>query len=296
MKPSFKQEAFSSFMMWFDHVLLDKAEAFVTRYDLKLVPYPSDNPDNRLPDGYKCYASAFKEWVIDEGIPNAMIAENSAFFDELGNQIPNSSFMIDYINGRIIFDSQVDYEWVRVASVSIKEVNIYTTNSSEEELITETMASKHDLNYLHRDPYDNDNFIPIEPYDPIIPSSFLTMESGTNLPFELGGGLDQTVYEAKAIVFTKTDFELDCILGYIEDSARESIPILDFADIPFNEWGDRKYAYDYKQLKSSKKTSVMYIEDIVSSKTKDVVRKKVAPNFYVGFLDFKLVTERCIRK
>ena len=284
MKPQFKHKAMSSFLMWFDNRFLVKGEAFVNVDDIKMFPHV----DGRLPNTYSTYGSPYKAWVADESIVGAAIAKNAVFKDHLGNILDHADFEIDYENGRIlstVLSSSFDY--VTASSVAIKELNVYPTNDTEEDLIIEAQADLLVQSWYPDGEADNKA---IEPYDKVIPAAFLSIERGKNIPYALGG-TDNTMYTAKAVVFTKEPFELDCVLGVFEDSVRTQVPVLEFEDMPFNAYGDLKGNFDYETLRASKETC-LFMDDIESSKMTDVVRKKVAPNFYVGFLEFDMSVPR----
>ena len=281
MKPQFKHKAMTSFFMWYDNTFLKQAEGFVNKEDLKLFP----QTDERLPSGYDAYASQFKSWVADESIPNAFIAKSGNFVNESGSGV--SGFSIDYENGRIIFSSPQNFDHVVCDNVAIKEANTYVSNDSEEDIILEKQK-EYDEGAAKYPPLDDET--PIKPYDQVIPASFLSLERGENVPYSLGGE-DQTTMYAKAVVMTKNPYELDCILGVFEDSVRVTIPLLEFSDIPFDELGELLSDYNYETLRTEK-SQYLFVEKVVSSKIQDVVRKKVAPSFYVGFLDFELTISR----
>lgn len=283
MKPQFKHYALTSFFMWYDHTFITNAEAFVNKTSIKLFP----QVDDRLPTAYTSYASQFKSWVADESIVGAVIAKDAVFRDDANVIIDPSNYSVDYQNGRILFDSTETYAFVTCEEVAVKESNTYFTNDSEEDIILEKQKDANDgsSNY----PPEADE-TPIKPYDQVIPASFLSLEGGMNIPYAIGGE-DQTQMDAKAVVMTKDPYQLDCVLGVFEDSVRVTIPLLDFDDVPFDEFGELLSDYNYADLKTDK-DQFIFIERVVSSKVQDVVRKKVAPSFYVGFLDFELTISR----
>jgi hypothetical protein len=61
MKPQYQHDLMTSFMLWFDNHLLNKGEAYSNQTG-QLYYFN----DSRLPDGYKAYASSYKQWVTDE--------------------------------------------------------------------------------------------------------------------------------------------------------------------------------------------------------------------------------------
>ena len=63
MKPQYQHELMTSFMLWFDHELLQKGEAYSNQTGVLYY----DN-DSRLPSPYKAYSSPYKQWVNDSSI------------------------------------------------------------------------------------------------------------------------------------------------------------------------------------------------------------------------------------
>ena len=63
MKPQYQHELMTSFMLWFDHELLQKGEAYSNQTGFLYY----DN-DTRLPSSYKAYSSSYKQWVNDSSI------------------------------------------------------------------------------------------------------------------------------------------------------------------------------------------------------------------------------------
>ncbi len=63
MKPQYQHELMTSFMLWFDHELLQKGEAYSNQTGVLYY----DN-DTRLPSSYKAYSSCYKQWVNDSSI------------------------------------------------------------------------------------------------------------------------------------------------------------------------------------------------------------------------------------
>lgn len=284
MKPQFKHKAMSSFLMWFDNRFLTKGEAFVNVEEIKMFPFT----DERLPDNYVTYGSPYKAWVGDESIVGADIAKNAIFKDDQGNVLNTSDFNIDYENGRIISTTlSGSFPFITASSVAVKELNVYPTNDTEEDLIIEAQADLLVQSWYTDGESDREA---ISPYDNVIPAAFLSIERGKNKPYAFGGE-ENTMYWAKAVIFTKEPFELDCVLGVFEDSTKVGIPVLEFEDMPFDSYGDLKGNFNYKNLASSKQ-ECLFVDEVESSKMTDVVRKKVAPNFYVGFLEFEISIPR----
>lgn len=306
MKPNFKQEAYSSFILWFDHKMCERAESFVNKYNETLYKYT----DERLYEDMICFGAETKTWNADSSVTGAEVAGNATIFTDQGDQIDQFDVVIDYENSRVILyvdenghmtdedgvpvvngsNNPIilnDINTLTISAVSTKELNVYVSNDTADDLIIEKMESARD----DVDEYPDDSVpTPVKPYDDAIPCAYISNPRGENVPYALGGE-DQYQMVFRAVVMTKNTYELDVTLGTFEDLVRTCIPALSFDDIPFDEYGDIMFNYDYKNLESIKETN-MFVEAVYSSKMKDVVRKKVAPSFYVGFLDFEVTISR----
>ncbi len=94
MKPQYQHELMTSFMLWFDHELLQKGEAYSNKTG-QLFNFS----DSRLPTGYKVYASSYKQWVNDSSVNGSVNPEIPTGFNGSGR---NDNIIFDFENGRII--------------------------------------------------------------------------------------------------------------------------------------------------------------------------------------------------
>ena len=98
MKPTYQHQLLTSFYMWFDHFLLDKADA----YENFTTDFYNMTPDVRLPDN-TIYGSPYKQWVYDRSIAGAttpVIKDGPTTLTPGGAE----GLMLDYENGRAIFN------------------------------------------------------------------------------------------------------------------------------------------------------------------------------------------------
>jgi hypothetical protein len=97
MKPQYQHELMTSFMLFFDHHLLNKGEAYSNKTG-KLYYFD----DSRLPDSYTVFASPYKQWVNDSSVvgdTNPIIPTGISGDSTSGR---NDGFVFDFENGRII--------------------------------------------------------------------------------------------------------------------------------------------------------------------------------------------------
>ena len=70
MKTQYENRVMSSFLLWFDHTLLDKGEAF-TNHNSKYYPVTGSFA------GYTTFGAPFKQFVTDSSITDATIASGA---------------------------------------------------------------------------------------------------------------------------------------------------------------------------------------------------------------------------
>ena len=278
MKPQFKHELMTSFMLWFDHELLQKGEAYSNQTGFL---YYDD--DSRLPSPYKAYASPYKQWVNDSSISgdtNPVIPTSFNGYDRTDNII------FDFENGRIIeTGGAFGTGEVLSGTFAVKDFNIYLTNKTEEDLILE---NKFEVNsrYLM-------NPSAVKPYDQMVPAIFLNCEFMRNEGFAFGGE-DRTTNIIKAVVLAENSYQLDGALSIFADSARKVISKIPFSKHPSTEYNDIKNgSYNYITLANTYLNSnPYYIEDVTVSKISQKAQSKIPSDLQIGFVDFEISTNR----
>jgi len=200
-------------------------------------------------------------------------------------QQAGETLFIDYNNGRVISSAASESSTINI-NYSVKDLNIYVTNETEENLIIE---SKFDTNSRFK---QDENAIP--PYDQVVPAIFINNERSMNDPFALGGE-DQTMSDVRCVVMAENVFQLDGALSIFNDAARIPFAALSFEDYPLNEFGDAPN-FNYQDLVNHRlnvnPTALHYIERVDVSKLSDRITKKIDSNTFVGFIDFEIVTYR----
>jgi len=265
-------------MLWFDHELLQKGEAYSNQTGFL---YYDD--DSRLPSPYKAYASPYKQWVND-----------SSIFGETNPVIPTSfngydrtdDIIFDFENGRIIeTGGAFGTDEVLSGTFAVKDFNIYLTNETEEDLILE---NKFEVNsrYLM-------NPSAVKPYDQMVPAIFLNCEFMRNEGFAFGGE-DRTTNMIKAVVLAENSYQLDGALSIFADSARKVISKIPFSKHPSTEYNDIKNgSYNYVTLSNTYLNSnPYYIEDVTVSKISQKAQSKIPSDLQIGFIDFEISTNR----
>ena len=268
----------TSFMLWFDHELLQKGEAYSNQTGFL---YYDD--DSRLPSSYKAYASPYKQWVNDSSISgdiNPVIPTSFNGYDR------TDDIIFDFENGRIIeTGGAFGTSEALSGTFAVKDFNIYLTNETEEDLILE---NKFELNSRYSKTPTG-----VKPYDQMTPAIFINSEFMTNEGFSFGGE-DKTTNTIKAVVLAENSYQLDGVLSIFADSARKSFSKIPFSGHPTTEYGDIKNGlYNYTSLNNSYSASnPYYIEDVTVSKFSERAQSKVPGDIQVGFIDFEVSTIR----
>jgi hypothetical protein len=278
MIEQFHHKFTNSFFLWFDNYLLTKGQAY-TNTTGRFFNYV----DERLPVGYKTFGSAYKQWVNDSSIAGATIP--SGVYVDGAYSGRNSTLVLDFENGRAI-STQIPTGSSVTGSFAVKDFNVYFSNETEEDLIVE---NKYDINsriILNDETY-------IRPYAQVIPAIFLSLDTVSNQGFALGG-MEETTISAKAVILAENNYQLDGVLSIFADSRNEVFPVIPMSGHPINEYGDLKTGYySYANLKNQYGTNTnFYINTAITSKLTDRVRKSLANDIYVGFVDFEIQQHR----
>ena len=279
MIEQFQHKLTTSFFLWFDNFLLTKGEAY-TNTTGEFFYY--DDP--RVDSDYNVFGSPYKQWVTDSGIAGVTVP--TGIFVGGGESGRPDGFVFDFDIGRVLTPTNVLSGSSVTGAFAVKDFNVYFTNDTEEDLIVE---NKYKVNSrLPSASYDY-----IAPYDDVVPAIFLSMAQTENKPFALGGMVD-TVIQGKAVVMAEDPYQLDGVLSIFADSVNEIFTAIPFTGYPITELGDLKNnTYSYSGVKESYETDTSFFVDKVrTSKLSDRVRKSLANELYVGFIDFDLQQHR----
>jgi len=278
MKPQFQHELTTSFMLWADNFITDKADAF-QNYTSPLYPMGTDD---QLGDGFVTYSSPHKQWVFDESIDDVQIPSgiynNGTFMDRGDNGL-----IIDFDDGRVILDASFGNNNTTLSgSYSVKEFNWYITNQTEEQLIVD---SKFDSNGRFKQELSG-----IAPHKQVVPAIFVNPELVENEPFAFGGE-DKTSTNIRCVVFAENTYQLDGAISVFADSKNEVFQKVAYSDYPLTEYGDTT-GFNYMELIRSKGRDLLHVEDVRCSKLSDRVSKNIDPSLFVGFVDFEITNLR----
>ena len=279
MKPQYKHELMTSFMLWFDHELLQEGEAYSNKTGTLYA-----KSDSRLPNTYISAQSNYKQWVNDSSITGEVNPIIPTDFQGSGRA---DNIVFDFDNGRIIeTGGSFTTGDALTGTFAVKDFNIYLTNETEEDLILE---NKFQINSRYGDP----SMSGIDPYDQVVPAIFLNSEYMRNEGFAFGGE-EKTTNTVKAVVIADSEYQLDGALSIFADAARKTFSKIPFSDHPSTEYGDIKGGvYDYLSLSNSYSSQAPYfIEDVTVSKFSERAQSRLPGNLKVGFIDFDVSTNR----
>lgn len=294
MKPQFDHKVLSSFYLWFDDKVTRVAEAQESGINQQFY-YSSDAID--VPNNQIAYYSPDRQFVANgNNVPSGVYAKGGPFGENyiFVEQQPNSSvgLMIDYDQGRLIFNSGVGADLEVSGNFSRKTLNTYITNESEEELLLNTdflLADQDDQTFLQ-------SINGLGSLNYTLPAAFLSYNSSSNQPFALGG-MQDTKSNIRAVVIANDNFSLDATLSLFRDLAESCVPIIEFEDFPYGEYFHIKSPpYDYETLYDQRKADPnhIFIEKVNSSKLLETASSatNIAKNMRIGFIDFHLSTPR----
>ena len=280
MKPQFDNQIMSSFLLWFDNKILTKGEAYQNTtgefYSVSDEFY-----------GYQTYASSYSQFVSDASITGATIPTGLYVGNTLINVGEGGSdglHAIDYGNGRSYWSGAQSQ--AVTGSFSIKDFNVFLTNSTEDEILFQTQ-------YTNRNQISSVVPTGLEGDTKTYPVVYLKNNGSFNEPFALGGQ-DNTVMNIRAIVIADSQFDIDAIGSLFRDTQMTNIPIFEASEMPFNQFGyyNNGTQYNYTSVTSSKsEADTVFLEEVSVARFDRVLENEVRkfnPNVYSTLIDFEL--------
>jgi hypothetical protein len=269
MKILEEHKILSSFKEWFDHTLLYEGQAF---FNIQNGPLFEMSNVNGLPS----YSAPVYQWVYDQSVDTAFIPTATGL----------GVGYIDYNHGRTI--SGVPPTGV---NYSIKEVNIYTTTKSDQDLVFSTKFNQ------RSNPYSRPAITGLPPGNVVVPCAFLKPFNTRVQEFQLGGGIIQKKLYYSAICVTDSEFLLHGIGNLFTDKINSCFKILDNSAL--NKFGDYKTgAFNYLQESSSITSSrqLAHIDNINFSTVEHDSISKLHPNLFFGRVVFDITYFKDVRR
>lgn len=271
MKNDFLQDFNSSFWVWCNHYIAEKAETVHLRTGKKLFLQQGQDIS-----GYYSYNSQYKPWCADLSL---ITGTPSVFTSASGNiNTSNSGVYVDYYNGRVLTTGF--YGQSITGSFFSQEVGIYLDSSDEEYIVFENKYIENSKFYQ----------IPNTGIDANVyktPAIFLMVDSHENIPYSFGGE-DETLIYAKAAIVCENNFERDTLLSVFADSAKTNIPNIPYNQFPFNAFWDTTGNYNYNDYVDISSDDGYFIDKVVCSRLSRSVQSKMPQHLSVGFVDFTI--------
>ena len=278
MKPQFDNQVLSSFLLWFDHTLLNKGEA----YQNTTGQFYNVSTEYA---GYKTYSSSYSQIVSDASITGATIPTGLYVGSNLVNVGQGGStglYAIDYNNGRSFWSG--DQGGNVTGSFAIKDFNTFLTSRTEDEILYQTQ-------YTNRNKVSTVVPTGLEPNTRTYPVVYIKNDGSSNEPFAFGGQ-DTTNISVRAIVIADSQFEIDAIGSLFRDERHNYVPLFEPSEMPFNQFGYYRndVQYNYNTVNDGKtETNKFYLEDVNVSRFDRVLENEVRkfnPNVYSTLIDF----------
>ena len=279
MKPQFENILMSSMVLWFDHTLIKKGEAF-SNYNSEF--YPITNIYN----GYYTYGAPFKNLIRDESITGTNIISGVYLNNNFITTGQSGLVAINADQGQLYFSSELNNPTIS-GNYAVKDYGIYLTNENEEKILFETKFN------LNPKTTENPTGLPINAQT--YPAIYLKNNGGNNTPLAFGG-LDSTNINVRAIVISDSIFSMDAVTSIFKDVTRTYIPIIQPNEMPFNSLNGLKSRYNYDLLTTGRAGSVnsVYIKNVYVSKNvaNRTQYQDLNPDAISAFIDFELEVYR----
>ena len=280
MKVQFENKVMSSLLMFVDHEVTQKGEAFTnTKSNFFKI-------DSLFKD-YHVYAAPFKQMVSDVSVTgsSAPTVMTGIYVDGDGPlEVGNSGFdSINFMQGQLYFKGETDPMAGKTISgdYSIKDFNVFLTSMPEEQLLFETKLT------LNPRTSDINVTTGVDSSTQTYPAIFIRNNGGKNDP-AFFGGMDNTIMNLRSVVLADSAFSLDAVCSILKDSVRTEVPIIEQSDLAFNSIGGTTSGYNYSALKNGS-NEALWIKDVFV--TKDPARgyyNSLNPSIYPAFIDFSL--------
>lgn len=281
MRPQFSNQAMSSFLLWFDHMLQDEGEAYINKSSL-FYSIPTSYANRHA------YGAPYRSFIPDASITGAT-QFSGIYLNNTFVQLGTSGFTgVNYDLGQVYFTGALPVGTRVSGNYSLKEFNVSLTSEPEEKILFET---KYELrNKVSQTPTGLPSNVKTYP---II---YLKKNRGSNEPFAFGGQ-DSTEMAVTAIILTDTQFAIDGITSLFEDRVRGYVPLFNQSEMPINNFGGlTSGTYNYTGIAETKTNSQkMFIERVNSINIPGMAYSEIQkqnPNVYVGLLEFELCAYR----
>ena len=299
MKVQYENKVMSSLLLFVDHEVVQKGEAYTNHGSAF---YKIDS----LFNDYYVYASPYKQLVADTSITGAATPNilNGIYFStppdpggaigpyNTGPMYPGSGGFdsINHMQGQLYFTGDTDPVGGSgiSGSYAVKDFSVFLTSMPEEQLLFETKLN------LNPRTSDFKASAGMEANTQTYPAIFIKDNGGRSEEFAMGG-VEDTIVNARAIVLADSMFSLDAVCGILKDTVRKSMPIIEQSDLNLNALGAfTGVNYDYTESATG---AYCFIDRVTVSK--NIANRgdfeNLNPNVFSAFVDFELHNHRMPR-
>ena len=286
MKEQFTHKLTQSVLMWLEHQLCDDGEAYI---NINTQFY--DTQDRNT--GYYSYSCPYDQFLSDTSV-NGTVTPNlltgiyiSGNYTNVGQ---NGFIAADFHNGLLYFNHEITNPSVNLTgNFSVKEINTMLTTDAEETLLFDTAYKpKMEISKGYAGMRSNETNIPV---------IFLKYIGGNNVEFAFGG-MDESIYKYRALIFAESLYQLEGISSIFRDKQNTQIPLIEKSENPFNFLGYYTGpVYHYENLANSKLDNSqhvcltrVYVNNFDGFTIKQ--RKDMQRGSQLGIIDFEISAYR----
>ena len=265
-------------------MLVRRNESYITQATgisfVQKVAGTAEDADD-IPPNLDAFYAPFRQLVGEgTGVPSGV------YIDGVEINQGTSGLLIDVNEARVLIESgaSVASGTPITGAFNTKEVNVYITNDSEEDLIMNNDFYVDDYGNTYLQDKNNLNG---RKYT--LPAAFISYNGSQNDPRALGG-LEDTKAFVRVVAIVEDNYTLDGMVSMFRDAARETFPIISYSDFPYGEFFHIKEPpYTYTGIVNANESSPqLYIESVTASKLFDRTNKSIPLGVRIGFLDFDL--------
>jgi hypothetical protein len=281
MKFQFDHNLISSFYLWFENVLCNEGEAIRTGITQSFEF--SSKFDYDTPSGFNSFYAENKQFFAGHTLSPSVVYINSTGFSQVTTG--SSMIFIDHQNSRILLDDSFSTGVSVTGSFVEKEVNLYTVNEREDELIlTQSFI-------VDGEDFDKTKGNSGQPsYN--VPACFITYNFSENEAFALGGTKD-TKIDIRIVVIANSRYQREAIFSLFRDKKDKCFNIISIEDFPYGQfWNVKSPPYNYSTYTNTNKIDTSFIEKVEPYNIGKTVEMKLNKSLSVGFIDFSISTIR----
>lgn len=257
----------NSFALYVDHQVCEDGLAYV---NYSSIFQAVDNIFN----GYYAYAAPTKQLVCDVSLTGATQLSGVFVGGTYRNIGQNGLAAINHDLGHVYFTSAQSS--AITGSYAVKEFNVYLTEDTEEKLV---FGTKYEVK-----PKKPQIQTPTEADTVFAPAIFIKTNSVTSEPFCLGG-TDKIINDYRAVVISKSAFELDAACGIMQDMSRTYFNLI---NPPFGALGYTGVAYNFTGLNVGTEA---FIDNVTVSRVKKGNSSEfndINSSIFAAFVDFEV--------